>query len=111
MPLTPLRPGRAGGFPRALAATRGSALLDHHRRRHLAVAVVLLFVTVVGLVLLEPRHVRVEADGRTIDFHTRTSSDTAALRGAGVEVHPGDRENDEGTGTTESANAHRKLPV
>ncbi|TAK58875.1 MAG: DUF348 domain-containing protein, partial [Dehalococcoidia bacterium] len=91
MPLTPLRPGRAGGFRRAMTATQGNGLLHHRRRRHLAVTVVLLFLTVAGVVLLQPRHVRVEADGRTIDFNTRTSSDTAALRGAGIDVHPGDR--------------------
>ncbi len=91
MPLTPLRPGRVGGFRRAIAATQGNGLLDHRRRRHLAVTVVLVFLTVAGLVLLQPRHVRVEADGRTIEFRTLTSSDTAALRGAGVDIHPGDR--------------------
>ena len=91
MPLTPLRPGRVGGFRHAMADRRGNGLLAHRRRRHFAVTVVLLFVTVLGAVLLQPRHVRVEADGRTIDLNTLTSSDTAVLRGAGVDVHPGDR--------------------
>jgi uncharacterized protein YabE (DUF348 family) len=91
MPLTPLRPGRASGFRRAMVASRGSGLFDHRRRRHLALASVLLFLTVAGLVLLQPRHVRVEADGRTIDFQTLATSDAAVLRGAGIAVHPGDR--------------------
>ena len=91
MPLTPLRPGRSGGFRPPLTATRGSGLLDHRRRRHLAVTAVVLFLSVAGFVLLQPRRVRVEADGRTIDFRTLTSSDAAVLRGAGVAIHPGDR--------------------
>jgi uncharacterized protein YabE (DUF348 family) len=91
LPFTPLRPGRVGGLFFATVTHEGRGLLARRRRRHLAVAVVVLFVTVFGLVLLQPRHVRVEADGRTIDLSTLGTSDTAALRAAGVAVHPGDR--------------------
>lgn len=91
MPLTPFRPGRGGRFFSTTMAREGSGLLARHRRRHLAVTLVVLFVTVFGIIVLQPRHVRVEADGQTIDFRTHVASDSAALRNAGVTVHPGDR--------------------
>jgi uncharacterized protein YabE (DUF348 family) len=72
-------------------AGKHSLLLDHRRRRHLAVLSVVLLVSIFGYVLLQPRRVRVEADGRDVVVHTLASSDTAVLRGAGVDVHPGDR--------------------
>jgi uncharacterized protein YabE (DUF348 family) len=72
-------------------AGKQSLLLDHRRRRHLAVLSVVLLVSIFGFVLLQPRKVRVEADGREVLVRTLASSDTAVLRGTGVDVHPGDR--------------------
>ncbi len=85
-------PGRHGALARFLddAGTR-SLLLDRRRRRHLAILSVVLFVSVFGYALLQPRKVRVEADGRELVVRTHSSSDTALLRGAGVDLHPGDR--------------------
>ena len=92
MPLMPPGPGRAGGFARApLAPGKRSLLRDHRRRRHLAVAAVLLLISVVGWGLLEPRTVLVEADGRAVEVRTLASSDSALLRRAGVDVRDGDR--------------------
>ena len=91
MPLTPGR-GRFGGAARLLQdAGKQSLLLDRRRRGHLAVLATLLVISVFGYVLLQPRTVKVQADGREFVLHTRNSSDAALLRGAGVDLHPGDR--------------------
>jgi uncharacterized protein YabE (DUF348 family) len=50
-----------------------------------------ILVSVFGYGLLQPRKVRVQADGREIVLHTRSSSDTAVLRSAGIDMHAGDR--------------------
>lgn len=87
------RHGRFSGAGRLLRDESGRVvlLLDPRRRRHLAVLSVMLLVSVFGFVLLQPRKVRVQADGREIEVQTRESSDTALLQGLGVEVRPGDR--------------------
>jgi uncharacterized protein YabE (DUF348 family) len=91
VPLTPGR-GRFGGVARLLQdAGKHSLLLDRRRRGHLAVLVTLLVVSVFGYVLLRPRTVQVQADGREFVLHTRNSSDAALLQGAGVDLRPGDR--------------------
>jgi uncharacterized protein YabE (DUF348 family) len=72
-------------------ASQYSLLLDRRRRRHLAVLSAVIVVSVFGYGLLQPRKVRVQADGREIVLHTRSSSDTAVLRGVGVDLHEGDR--------------------
>ncbi|MDP9238310.1 MAG: ubiquitin-like domain-containing protein [Chloroflexota bacterium] len=74
-----------------LYAARDGLLLDPRRRPHLAVLSVIILVSVFGYGLLQPRKVRVEADGREIVLSTRDSNDSAVLRGAGVVVHDGDR--------------------
>ncbi len=71
--------------------TSNSLLLDPRRRRHLAVLCVALAVTVFGYVLLQPRRVRVQADGRELVVTTHMANDSAVLRGAGVTLRPGDR--------------------
>lgn len=71
--------------------TAHDSLLVGRRRRHLAVLSVIILVSVFGYALLQPRKVRVEADGQEIVLHTRDSSDSAVLRSAGIEVHAGDR--------------------
>ncbi|MHB8377228.1 MAG: hypothetical protein ACYDEB_09775, partial [Dehalococcoidia bacterium] len=69
--------------------TSNSLLLDPRRRRHLAVLCVALAVTVFGYVLLQPRRVRVQADGRELVVTTHMANDSAVLRGAGVTLRPG----------------------
>lgn len=71
--------------------TSSSVLLDPRRRRHLAVLCVALAVTVFGYVLLQPRKVRVQADGREVVVTTHMAHDSAVLRGAGIDMRPGDR--------------------
>jgi uncharacterized protein YabE (DUF348 family) len=91
LPLTPAR-GRFEGLVRFLRdAQRHSLLLDHRRRRHLAVLAAILTVSVFGYGLLQPRKVHVQADGRDVVVETHMSSDPAVLRGAGVDLRPGDR--------------------
>lgn len=91
MPLTP-GPGRFDGLVRFLHdASTHSLLLDHRRRRHLAVLAAILAVSVFGYGLLQPRKVHVQADGREVVVETNMSSDPAVLRGAGVDLRPGDR--------------------
>lgn len=68
-----------------------SLLLDHRRRRHLAVLGVVLLVSVFGYVLVQPRKVRVQADGRDVVLMTTSSSDGAVLENAGVDLRAGDR--------------------
>jgi uncharacterized protein YabE (DUF348 family) len=88
----PLTPGPQRGLRRSLPdAPRHSLLLDRRRRRHLAVLSAVIVVSVFGYGLLQPRKVRVLADGREIVLHTRSSSNTAVLRGAGIDLHAGDR--------------------
>jgi len=72
-------------------AGRHSLLLDHRRRRHLAVLAAIFAVSVFGYLLLQPRNVRVEADGRELTLSTRMASDAAVLQAAGVRLRPGDR--------------------
>jgi uncharacterized protein YabE (DUF348 family) len=66
-------------------------LLDPRRQRHLAVLSAVILVSVFGYVLLQPRKVRVQADGHEIVLSTNASSDRALLQVAGVQVRPGDR--------------------
>ncbi len=86
-------PGRSG---RALAAwlqrtTPGRILLDPRRRRHAALLSTLLAISVFGFVLLRPRTVRVQADGRDLLVSTHMANDSAVIRSSGVEIRPGDR--------------------
>ena len=90
MPLTPLRV-RSRSRTLARAMPPRNVLLDSSRRRHLALLTVVLLVSVFGYVLLEPRKVRVQADGHEIVIETRASSDSALLSVAGVGLRPGDR--------------------
>ncbi|MBF6599683.1 MAG: DUF348 domain-containing protein [Dehalococcoidia bacterium] len=71
--------------------TSGSVLLDPRRRRHLAMLSVAIAIAVFVAVLLQPRKVRVQADGRETVVTTWMAKDSAVLRGAGVELRPGDR--------------------
>ncbi len=72
-------------------AASSSLLLHQRRRRHLAILSVALLVSVFGYILLQPRKVRVQADGRDTLVETRMSNDAAVLRGAGISLNPGDR--------------------
>jgi uncharacterized protein YabE (DUF348 family) len=92
VPLTSGR-GRVGGLVRTLLDDAGkhSLLLHHRRRRHLAVLSCILAVSVFGYLLLQPRKVHVQADGRDVDVQTLASNDHAVLRTAGVRLNPGDR--------------------
>ncbi len=84
--------GRFDGLIRFLHDARAhSLLLDHRRRRHLAVLAAILAVSVFGYGLLEPRKVHVQADGREVVVETKMSNDSAVLSGAGVDLRPGDR--------------------
>ena len=84
--------GRFDGLIRFLhEAGAHSLLLDHRRRRHLAVLSAILAVSVFGYGLLQPRKVHVQADGREIVVETKMSSNPAVLSGAGVDLRPGDR--------------------
>ncbi len=91
MARTPV-PGRFDGLARLLRdASSHSLLLDHRRRRHLAVLSAIFAVSVFGYGLLQPRKVHVQADGRDVVVSTRMSSDPAVLSGAGIDLRPGDR--------------------
>lgn len=91
MALTP-GPGRNDGLVRLLRdAARHSLLLDHRRRRHLAVLSAILAISFFGYGLLQPRKVQVQADGRDVLVETNMSNDGAVLSGAGVDLRPGDR--------------------
>lgn len=70
---------------------RHSLLLGHRRRRHLAVLSAILVVSVFGYLLLQPRQVRVQADGRDLTVVTNLANDSAVLSRAGVRLGPGDR--------------------
>lgn len=72
-------------------ASATSLLLDRRRRGHLAVLSAVLLVSVFGYLLLQPRDVRVLADGRDLTFATHQSNDSAVLGLAGVRVGAGDR--------------------
>lgn len=72
-------------------AGQRSLFFDARRRRHLSVLAVVFAVLVFVYGLLEPRSVRVVADGQELDIQTRHSSDTAVLSGAGVDLAEGDR--------------------
>jgi uncharacterized protein YabE (DUF348 family)/3D (Asp-Asp-Asp) domain-containing protein len=90
--LTSGRGRRPGGVVRLLRdAGRHSLLLDHRRRRHLAVLSAILAVSVFAFLLLQPRHVRVQADGRDMTVETHLANDSAVLSKAGVRLAPGDR--------------------
>ena len=60
-------------------------------RNHLAVLCVVLAASVFGYVLLEPRRVRVEADGREFTVDTSLADDVAVLSLSGVRLREGDR--------------------
>ncbi|HEX5480037.1 MAG TPA: ubiquitin-like domain-containing protein [Dehalococcoidia bacterium] len=66
-------------------------LLDPRRRNHLAMLAAALTVTVLGYVVLQPRRVVVQADGRQVVVSTRLAQDGAVLRRSGVDLAPGDR--------------------
>lgn len=92
MPLTPGRHRPPGGIVRTLHSVgQHSLLLDPRRRGHLAVLSAILAVSVFGFLLLQPRHVRVQADGRNMDVQTHLANDGAVLAKAGVRLAPGDR--------------------
>lgn len=91
MPETPRRSARSLFRRLAHEASSSSLLLDPRRRRHLAILAVALVVTVFGYGALQPRKVRVQADGHETVVTTRMAKDSAVLRGAGVDVHAGDR--------------------
>lgn len=95
---------RRGAFARLAqtltAAGRSSLFTDRRRRGHAALLLALAVVSVFAYALLEPRTVRVMADGREFVVETNRSNDAALLEHAGIEVRPGDRitslESDEG---------------
>ena len=60
-------------------------------RRHLALAIAVVGVSIFGLVIVQPRTVRVQADGRELVMETRHSNDAALLSRAGIDLGPGDR--------------------
>lgn len=70
---------------------RASSIFSSRRRGHLAVLSALLLVTAFGYILVQPRTVRVIADGRDLTVQTRSSQDAAVLQGAGVGLRDGDR--------------------
>jgi len=72
-------------------AGSGSVLFDPARRRHLAILVSVLLVSIFGFLLLQPRKVHVLADGRDVVIQTNASSNAAVLRGAGISLRSGDR--------------------
>jgi hypothetical protein len=74
-----------------LHALSRSLLFDNRRRRHLALLSVAIAITVFGYLLLQPRRVRVLADGREIVLTTHMANDSAVLQGAGIDVRDGDR--------------------
>ncbi len=82
---------RFGDLMRVLGEASSQSLLLDRRRRHLAVISAVLVVSVFGFGLLQPRHVRVQADGRDVFLSTNMSSDPAVLGRAGVDLRPGDR--------------------
>jgi uncharacterized protein YabE (DUF348 family) len=80
------------GFVRLLHdAGRHPLVFDPGWRRHLAVLAVLLVTSGFLYVILQPRDVRVQADGRQLDIETYQSSDQAVLRNAGIDLEEGDR--------------------
>lgn len=83
-----------GGAPRRRSrdtSAQDSSIFSSRRRGHLAVLSALILVTAFGYVLLEPRTVRVIADGRDVTVETRSSQNTVVLQGAGVGLREGDR--------------------
>src|SRR5207244_13562297 len=72
-------------------AARWSVLLQPRRRHHLAALSAILLVSVFGFVVLQPRKVRVQADGREITVATNLANNGAVLRASGVHVGEGDR--------------------
>ncbi len=68
-----------------------SVLLQSRQRHHLAALAAVLLVSVFGFVLLQPRKVRVQADGREFTVDTNIANDQAVLRASGVRVGDGDR--------------------
>lgn len=92
MPAGPARGRTEGGLAHTLReAGRESLFFDARRRRHLSILAVILAVLTFIYGLLEPRNVRVVADGRELDIETRLSSDTAVLSKAGIDLSSGDR--------------------
>ncbi len=73
------------------AAGQHRFFADKRRRRHLAVLAALAAVTAFVFVALQPRDVRVLADGEEVVIETHQSNDTAVLSAAGVVLEPGDR--------------------
>lgn len=87
-----MRVGRPRVRARLLATSWPKVLLlDRGRRRHLALLCAVIAISVFAYGVLQPRKVRVEADGREITVASRESSDGALLRSTGIDLRAGDR--------------------
>ena len=91
MPYRPVPRARALVTQSLQDAGKRSLFFDRRRRGHLALLCAVLGVSIFGFLLLQPRKVRVQADGRDLTISTHASSDAAVLRGTGVWVRDGDR--------------------
>lgn len=72
-------------------AATDARLLDRRRRAHLALLAVVLAVSSFGYMILQPRTVHVQADGRTLVFETHESHDGAVVGSAEIGLRTGDR--------------------
>ncbi len=91
MPVKPVRVrSRAFGAPRS-AAGNLRLRLARSAGQHLALLCSVLLVSIFGYAVLQPRRVRVQADGHETTIATHASSDTAVLSLAGIELQQGDR--------------------
>ena len=91
MPVTHGRATEEARRPSRQQPTGWSVLLQPRRRHHLAALCAILAVSVFGSILLQPRRVRVQADGREIVVDTNIANDRAVLRASGVHLGDGDR--------------------